>query len=165
MLRDGNRVRWQPRHATGEFQPIMVASPPADGKAKRLVQMRALAREFAAFDDFKINATDQETTRHELRLMSSPLYRYDDPQRGIMDGAVFAFTLGTDPELLVVLEARDDRESSRSWEYALGAMTCWAVEVKHRGSSVWRVPERLQNHSARDGYHSWVFDRPTSASP
>ena len=45
------------------------------------------------------------------------------------------------------------------FEYALAAMTCWAVEVKHQGRPVWQVPERLQNHSVRDGYHAWVFDR------
>ena len=91
--------------------------------------------------------------------MSNPLYRYDAERHGVIDGAVFAFTLGTDPELFVVLEARDNRDGSRTWEYALAAMTCWAVEVKHQGRPVWQVPERLQNHSVRDGYHAWVFDR------
>lgn len=159
VMRDRGRVLWQPRQATGEFKPIEGASPPAETKVKRLAQMRALAREFAAFDDFKINTTDQETTRHELRLMTNPLYRYDIEKEGVIDAAVFAFTLGTDPELFVLLEARENRDGSRTWEYALAAMTCWAVEVKHQGKSVWQAPERLQNHSVNNGYHVWVFDR------
>lgn len=159
VMRDRGRVLWQPRQATSEFKPIEGASPPAETKVKRLVQMRALAREFTAFDDFKINTTDQETTRHELRLMSNPLYRYDVEEEGVVDAAVFAFTLGTDPEVFVLLEAREARDGSRTWHYALTAMTCWAVEVKHRGKSVWQMPERLQNHSVNNGYHVWVFDR------
>lgn len=159
VMRDGDRVLWQPRQAAGEFQAINGVAAPAESKVKRLAQMRALARDFAAFDDFKINATDRETTRHELRLMSNPLYRYDAERQGVIDAAVFAFTLGTDPELLMVLEARETSDGAKTWEYALTAMTCWAVEVKHRDRSVWRVGERLQNHSPRDGYHSWAFAR------
>jgi hypothetical protein len=158
-MREGDRVLWNPRKAGGEFRSLEGAPTPGETSVKRLVQMRALAGEFTAYDDFKIHTTDQESTRHELRLMNNPLYRYQDKERQIIDGAVFAFALGTDPELFVVLEAREHGDGSRSWEYALAAMTCWAVEVKHEDRSIWSVGERLQNHSARDAYHVWVFKR------
>ena len=158
-MREGDRVLWNPRKAGGEFRPLEGAPSPGETSVKRMVQMRALAAEFSAYDDFKIHITDQESTRHELRLMNNPLYRYQDKERQIIDGAVFAFALGTDPELFVVLEAREHDDGSRSWEYSLAAMTCWAVEVKHDDRSIWSIGERLQNHSPRDAYHVWVFKR------
>jgi hypothetical protein len=62
MRREG-QVRWQPQTAAEPFQPLADARPPADSAVPRLRQMRDLAREFSASDDFKINAADAETTR------------------------------------------------------------------------------------------------------
>jgi hypothetical protein len=159
VMRDGNRVLWEPRKAGGEFHALDDAPAPAESGVKCLTQMRNIADQFSAYDDFKIHATDTETTRHELRLMRKPLYRYEAPEHGIIDGAVFAFALGTDPEVFVILEGRQGGDGTRSWDYALAAMTAWAVEVKHRDKSIWSVAERLENHSPRGDYHAWVFDR------
>jgi hypothetical protein len=54
--------------------------------------------------------------------LSTPLYRYEKPPGDVLEGAVFAFVLGTDPELLLVLEARRD-EGATVWQYALARMT------------------------------------------
>ena len=92
--------------------------------------------------------------------MTNPVYRYEMPEREIIDGAVFPFVLGTAPELLLVLEARNDDDGTRHWEYLLAPLTVWAVEVKHGDQSVWKVAERYGKHSARDAYHSWALDEP-----
>ena len=46
----------------------------------------------------------------ELRLLPQPLYRYEpnDGDSPMVDGAVFGYvwTIGTDPEVLLVVEAR-----------------------------------------------------------
>src|SRR5207253_765023 len=105
-----------------------------------------------------IHPADKERTRYELRLMTSPVYRYEMPEREIIDGAVFPFVLGTAPELLLMLEARKDDDGTRHWEYLLAPLTVWAVEVKHGNQSVWKVAERFGKHSARDSYHSWALD-------
>lgn len=159
VMRAGNQVAWEPRKAGVEFRRIDDVQPPADSRIKRLTQMRNIVQRFAAYDDFKIRATDTETTRHELRLMPKPLYRYEVLQQQVVDGALFAFALGTDPELFILLEARDNAGGDRSWHYALAAMTAWAVEVKYNDKSIWSVGERLRNHSPRGDYHSSVFDR------
>jgi len=158
-MRDGERVLWEPNEPVGDFRFLADDPMPAKTNTKRLVQMRAMAREFTAFDDFKIHHEDKDTTRHELRLMTNPLYRYEDLDHGIIDGTVFAYCLGTDPEVFVVIEARQDSDGGSSWEYALSPMTCWAVEVKHKGKSIWSIPERFGKHSPQDGYHVWVFDK------
>jgi hypothetical protein len=163
VMRQGPRVIWEPRQAGETFHSLSDAPPPADSAARRLAQMRAIAREFTAFDDFRIHHADKETTRHQLRLMANPVYRYEMPSRQVLDGAVFPFVLGTDPEVFVVIEARDKGDGSRAWEYLLAPLTCWGLEVKHKDKTVWTMDERFGKHSARDTYHivlpAKIFDR------
>jgi hypothetical protein len=160
-MRDGTRVVWQPRKAGETFHPLADAPAPADSAAKRLIQMRAFAREFTAFDDFRIHHADKETTRHELRLMANPVYRYE--MSSVLDGAVFPFVLGTDPEVFVVFEARENDDGTRAWEYLIAPMTCWGLEVKHKDRTVWTMAERFGKNSILDPYHVWLpeasFDR------
>jgi hypothetical protein len=155
--RDGSII-WEPKTAGVKFTNVADASEPASTKVARLTQMRALARQFSASDDFRIDARDADTTRHELRLMPKPLYRYDDPATGVLDAAVFAFAHGTDPEVFLLLEARSDK-GEMTWHYALAPMTCWSVRVSHRGMEVWKAPERLRTHTIRTPYHVWAFDK------
>ena len=160
----GDRVLWEPRQPGEAFHRLDDAEAPADSRAKRLIQMRSLAQQFTAFDDFRIHDYDKETTRHELRLMTNPVYRYEMPERQVVDGAVFAYVLGTDPEVFLVLEARRNEDGSRRWEYLLAPMTCWAIEVKRRDQTVWKVAERIEKQrDPRNTYYLWrlaeSFDR------
>jgi hypothetical protein len=158
-MKKGSTVFWQPKEPAEEFRRLTDAPAPAATAGRRIVQMKALAEEFTAADDFKINTSDQETTRHELRLLTTPIYRYADAAAGIQDAAVFAFVHGTDPEVFLVLESRtgaDAGEDKAGWHYTLAPMTCWAVTVSRHGKQVWSLPERL-NKSTPDGpYHVWL---------
>ena len=55
--------------------------------------------------------------REELRLLVAPLIRYSDANDKIRDGAVFALALGTNPEALLFIEARDDGKGDAVWYY------------------------------------------------
>lgn len=163
VMRDGPRVVWEPRQAGETFHALADVPPPADSAAKRLMQMRTIARAFTAFDDFRILPSDTKTTRYELRLMANPVYRYEIPSSRVLDGAVFPFVLGTDPEVFVVVEAREKSDGSRVWEYLIAPLTCWGLEVKHKDKTVWTMEERYGKSSARDSYHILLpgknFDR------
>ena len=74
----------------------------------------------------------------------------------MIDGAVFAFVHGTDPEVFLVIEIRKDKRGEIGWHYTLTPMTCWAVQVARGDSEVWSVPERLGKSSRRDLYHVWI---------
>jgi hypothetical protein len=147
-LRDGNQVLWEPRKRTDDFRSIDDGPPPAKTAVKRLRQLRDLAEEFAAYSDLK---GDRANARHELRLMPNPLYRYQAADEGVIDGAVFAFALGTDPELFLVIEARQ-MEGGQGWQCAFAAMTCWAVEVKRQGQPIWSIGERRKNRSPQSDF-------------
>jgi hypothetical protein len=151
-------ARYGSRERQEKIHRLDGAEPPAENRAKRLTQLRALAQQFAAFDDFRLRPADKETVRYELRLMTNPVYRYEMPDRKIIDGAVFPFVLGTAPELLLVFEARQDDDGTGKWEYLLAPLTVWALEVKRDNQSVWKVAERFGKHTARDAYHSWPLD-------
>ena len=82
--------------------------------------------------------------REELRLLPKPIYRYDlaavkDIHPDLVDGAMFAFVQGTDPEAVLMVEAvrRGDRTL---WQYAFARATGWPVEAKLGPSVVWRSP-------------------------
>ena len=109
MQSRGIRLVWQPKETARGVPPLDRCSRRRANAGRRLVQMKAMAAEFTAADDFKISSSDQETTRHELRLLPTPVYRYEDPKRASTDGAVFAFVHGTDPEVFLVLESRSPR--------------------------------------------------------
>lgn len=154
-MRLGDTLMWKPQGPAGDFQPVPGAPRAADSAGRRLLQMKAIAERFSASDDFKIHAADRETTRHELRLLPTPVYRYQDEKAGIDDGAVFAFVHGTDPEVFLVLE-HDLEANGGGWRYALAPMTCWAVEATLDGRAAWSVPERLGKSRPEDAYHVWI---------
>jgi hypothetical protein len=156
----GGTVFWQPKEGAEAFRRLEDATAPASTPGRRLVQMKDIASEFTAADDFKINTSDPEPTRHTLRLLTTPIYRYEDAEGGIQDGAVFAFVHGTDPEVFLVLESRlpakGDVKDQIGWHYTLAPMTCWAVTVEHREKQVWSLPERLNKSKPGDLYHVWL---------
>jgi hypothetical protein len=108
-LADRTVTRRHAEHGEWVFEPpdesevIPDAPSPAKSRTLRLTQMRRLAKRFTA-----------EVTRPELievRLLPQPLFRY--ARDAEVDGAVFAFVQGTDPECLLILEASNDGWSSR----------------------------------------------------
>jgi hypothetical protein len=117
-----------------EFKRASGAVAPAASPAQRLAQMRTLGREFTA------HSIDRDDREWELRLLAQPLYRYelkDHPE--LIDGAILAFVQGTDPEVLLILEARRDGDKS-NWQYALARFSDFKLFVKYDNAEVWRVP-------------------------
>jgi hypothetical protein len=126
------RTIWQSQKAGVEFAVFSKAPQPADSTAKRLLQMKELARRFSCRLS---NGGDGE----ELRLLPRPVYRYQVDRADLKDGALFAFVQGTDPEVVLVLEAT--RHHGRSqWQYALTRRTPGALEADLDGQRIWTVP-------------------------
>lgn len=75
---------------------------PARSPTLRLAQMCELTRWFSA------SSLDHDEKRWELRLLPQPLFRYESTDPDVVNGAVFAFvtSAGTDPEVILMIEAR-----------------------------------------------------------
>jgi hypothetical protein len=145
--------RWQPRVPGVAFQPIPGAPKPADRPQQRLRQMRDLASEFRAEDDF------WERGWNALRLLPTPISRYGKAGGLPEDGALFAFVLGTDPEVFLFIEARKGA-AGLEWQYALAPMTCWALKAEHKSRGVWSLPRRTTDDPSQP-----FFDRSDEPRP
>lgn len=124
------RVEWKPRTAGVSFQPVQKASVSDKTAAARLTQMRAITRSVTA------SISDDKLGRQELRILPQPVYRYQDEKNGIVDGALFVFARSTNPELLVLIEAKPIDGEPR-WHYALARMTGRDCEVRLNDEVVW----------------------------
>lgn len=125
-------VVWAPKMPGVTLTPIPDADPPAETSRLRLIQARSLARDFSA------NFTDLKNQTTELRLLPQPLIRYEPKNSPVIDGALFAFAEGTDPQVLLLVEARPGADQQR-WEY--GFVRSHFVELRgfHHGKEVWHV--------------------------
>jgi hypothetical protein len=127
-------LRWQPTKAGIELKSVPDAPLPAESAPRRLLQMRTLAGGFSGqLDDLRTKA---EGERQELRLLTQPLYRYPAGEGEVLDGALFAIVMGTDPEVLLLLEARRDSDKL-TWQYGLARMNDCAMSVSYKDQEVW----------------------------
>ena len=142
-----NQLLWQPNEPGVRWQPIDKASRPARSAFLRMRQMRVLARQFSA----KLVPPNKNPI--ELRLLDTPVYRYqlDEPNARkssrpddvLIDGAVFTFVQGTDPEVLLLMEAYQDGDQ-QAWRYALARMTVVPTQVRHGGTAIWETDWPIQ---------------------
>ena len=145
VSRDG-AAQWQPRKPGVEMKIIDDAPPPAETPAQRLAQMRTIAKDFEAADDF------EGQSRWELRLLAKPLHRYGRPKSDILDGALFAFAHGTDPEVFLIVEARSTAGKDR-WHYGLAPMTAYALRASYKGKDVWNRPWQKPPFDPREPFY------------
>ena len=122
---------WLPR-AGVPLHPLPDAPAPAPTAMRRALQMRDIAREFTA------HTVDDVGVRWQLRLLSRPLYRYEKAEGDLIDGAIFAFVsdAGTDPEIVLVLEAVKDGEKA-TWRYRTVRFSISSLYVQYKGKEVW----------------------------
>jgi hypothetical protein len=123
------RPIWAPQGAGIALAPIPGAPRPAASPPERLRQMQAMAKEFHAF-------TGTERGKSELRLLPKPLCRYQTNRPDLADGALFAFVLATDPEVLLMIEARPV-DGSPAWHYGFARMSMVDLRARHKDRDVW----------------------------
>jgi len=144
---------WSPEQAGLEFQRVPDAAAPASSPAARRRQMRDIAEQFQA------DKTDRQGDKRTLRLLTQPLYRYEPTRDDVLDGALFAFVEGTDPEVLLLVEARQTGERHQ-WEYALSRLNSVRLQAKYKDRSVWDQPLiEYREYTRRDRPYS-VFNIP-----
>lgn len=121
MESDGKKL-WTPPAAAVSFAPLKGAPAPAERPGRRLVQMRQLAERFSVVDNWGV----KDPTDWQLRLLTTPLFRYEVPDENVVDAAMFGFVLTTSPEALVLLEARKAGDEL-TWHYAVSRCTRFGV--------------------------------------
>lgn len=141
--------RWSSGGPGLVLKAIPGAPAPAGTESLRLTQMRQLARRFEAHED-----EGPPRGRLQLRLMPRPVHRYSDPDSGLLDGAIFAFAYGTNPDLLLALESSRQGGQSPVWRYGLARLGGGATFVGLDGHEVWtetavNIPVQRQTYMNR----------------
>jgi hypothetical protein len=150
--RPGQAGAWSLTGAGIQPRPIPGAPPPAATAAGRLAQMRVLAREFSA-------TTTLEDVVQELRLLTQPLHRQAKSTREVLDGALFTFVTGTDPELMLVIEARPPEGSDKpAWHYAAGRFTDLTLKLRHKQVELWTHERGAPRDGRPDPYISGRYE-------
>ena len=132
----GGRQVWRSRPAPMEWSVLAGAPAPRDSARERLQQMRELARDFSA--ELIDRRTDSDGRKVQLRLLPQPIFRFNETKRSSPDGALFCFVQGTDPEVLLLLQA-DRGAASPEWEYSLARFNTDELTVRHGSDPVWHV--------------------------
>jgi hypothetical protein len=152
-----DKLMWQPRDEW-KWHPLPGAEAPAETVAQRRVQLRALAGEFVVelLDTRNLPRGEDQTPR----LLPRPVYRYDAKQTKGLDGALYAFVIGTDPELLLLLEC-DTAAAKPEWRFGVGRMNRDTIRLNRKGERLWEAAS-TRKHSPEDPYYFFGLTRKES---
>lgn len=143
-----NAVVWRPEKPGVQFQPVPESQLPADTATGRLRQMKGMASQFSST---MLGWRSDNSDREPLRMLPQPLYRYESARSDLIDGCVFAFVQGTDPESLLLLEAVRNGTSAE-WQYAFLRRTSGELEGRFKDSVVWHADRYPDNNNRRSTY-------------
>ena len=153
----GGQTDWTSGEPGVAWQTLADSPAPASSRAARLVQMRTLARGLA------VSITAESET--ELRLMTQPLYRYPEKSAGAIDGAIFVYSLATDPELILLVEASEPADKSE-YRIACARFGNLAMAVKSGERTLWTCDRGTPGQSNGKYYLHWrVEQRKADLSP
>ncbi len=155
VTRDETSI-WEPNRAGVEVKLVPDAPAPAARPVQRLVQMRQIANRFSVADEF-----EGRKQTDKLRLMAKPLVRFGADGTDTIDGTLFVHAHGTDPELMIVIEALKVNGEYR-WHYSLSPMTGYALEAMLDDEPVWEVAWRQPPYDSTEPFMALVHSRALS---
>jgi hypothetical protein len=108
--------QWHPK--TGINLSAVAGAPPVGATAaQRSKQIRDIARKFSA-------ESQGMEKKWELRLLPTPLFQYEPKSDEVLQGALLAMvsSAGTDPEVLLLIEARHPPRDDKAWQWQAAAL-------------------------------------------
>lgn len=137
-----------------EFKPVPGAPAPHESDDRvRQFQMRALSREFTAFENLRKGL-------EELRLLPKPLVENADPATHLTRGGVFGEAVATNPDGSLVLRVAPGEDGKLEWTYAPVRMSYGGLKLQHRGEDVWvDLQNKGSGNNGRWGYFHVTRDK------
>jgi hypothetical protein len=117
------------------FRQIDDAPAPASTPAERLRQMKELLKLFSTREVYGL-----KSQAYALRPLPHPIDRYADLTTGLLDGAIFIYAHGTNPEVLLVIEAQRRGSSAPAWWFAAAPLTRAEPTIRLGQKDVWTHP-------------------------
>jgi len=140
--------KWEPAKSDLHWARFSDSPPVAETAALRARQLKDLARRFTASESFGEGQTDQ------LRLLTQPLYRYAEPDHDLVDGALMAFAAATNPEVVLLLEARRDKAGKATWHFAFARMGAAAAQARMDRQIIWEC-SAIKDWKSDESYFSY----------
>ncbi len=153
-----NRLRWTPQKPGVVFQEIPGAPVPAASEVARLRQIHDLAKRFSGTEFW-----DVISQHYPLRMLPHPIDRYHDAASGQIDGAIFIFANGTNPEVLLLIEAIRRGNGPPKWTYAAATLTTAAATLKLDRKDVWTSPNKYGYLFQETYFFGLMRSRPAAA--
>lgn len=135
--------RWMP--ATSDLEWLVLKDLPGESPRQRLRQMKEIAERYEV-------TTRENTIKSQLRLMIQPLCRYADEEQSLIDGAIFSFSAGTNPETLLLVECRK-ADGDPAWQVAFVRFGANVCEAREGEKVVWERPA-IERWDAKEAYFS-----------
>lgn len=139
VAKRNGRVIWRPMTTGLGFRTFPRAPEPAKSQARRRLQLKELAEPFqVTMVGWSLDKPDPE----KLRLLTQPLYRYGGEGKDVLDGALFGYVMGTDPEAALMIEAFRTPDGNYQWQYAFVRQTSGGLEARLGDEVVWKAVKR-----------------------
>jgi hypothetical protein len=151
IMRTPGGTRWTPLKTQIEPAPIPASAAPAANQTVRLRQMKDLARRFTAHEFW-----DPDNSRFELRLLVQPVHRYSDASAGLHDGTALILAHGTNPEIVLLIEALGEKLEASRWHFSLARSSSAELHVELDGKEVW-AQDRAPGVVGRPTDPYWMF--------
>ena len=135
---------WSPKKPGVSWTAATEHGAPHRSKVFRLTQMKQIA------GSFEVTLIDPSGDRRKLRLLRTPLLRFESPSHNVVDGAIFSYTVATDPEAMLLVRSNGDH-----WEYAFARFHYWQLEARRNGTLDWSAPldQGLERNRLGDQSH------------
>ena len=160
----GGTTVWSPKTHGVTWKPLSDLGAP-ESPARRMTQMRSLAREFVG----TLRLPDQQPS--SLTLIPQPVVRYRAPKAGVVDGAVFSMAVVTDPEIFLMIEAKEGKGDGPQWFYAVARAHYHQLELQRDGKTVWSQRSVVELERTSAGQRPWslqpyfIFNPPRPLPP
>ena len=153
--REREPVRWKPRGGV-RWYPLQNVAAPAEQPARLQLQIRQLARRFSA------HTVDRTGQRWPLRMLSRPIYRYPANRPHHLGGVLLSLLgdAGSDPELVLMIEAKLLSDGTAAWHFTPVRMTDHETFLSWDDREIWQsVRSANDTHAASaDGIYQRFFD-------
>jgi hypothetical protein len=128
---------WRENESASELKDVPGAAAPAADAPQRQRQLKQLAQKFTGHQFW-----DPNNSRHELRRLERPLHTYRDEDGGVLEGALYTLANGTNPEIMLFVEARvNPKDKSKPvWQYTVGRLSHAELHLEYGGKEVFSSP-------------------------
>jgi hypothetical protein len=132
----GDAAWWRANESASELKDVPGAPAPAAEAPQRQRQLKQLAAKFVGHEFW-----DPDNSRYELRRLDRPLHTYRDEDAGVLDGSLYTLANGTNPEILLFVEARSDpKDGSKAWRFTTGRLAHAELHLEYDGKEVFDAP-------------------------